>query len=287
MGADVTLAIAAGMLAAVNPCGFALLPAYLSVLVLGDDSPSAARAVGRALALTAWMTLGFAAVFGVFGLLVSPVAAEVQRYLPWFTVGFGALVALAGLWLLLGRELPRLRWRPGGPAVTRSAPAMVGFGASYALASLTCSIAPFLALVVAGFRTGSIAESILLYLAYAVGMGLLVGVAAVAVALARRGLVTRLRRTGRWVPRVQRRAPAGRRGVRRLVRRVGAARARRRRSGRPGHRGRGPDPADPGRVGRRPHSVRSATAVRARSQAASKVPSPLHSTTHATSRSGR
>ena len=202
MGADVTLAIAAGMLAAVNPCGFALLPAYLSVLVLGDDSPGAARAVGRALALTAWMTLGFAAVFGVFGLLVSPVAAEVQRYLPWFTVGFGALVALAGLWLLLGRELPRLRWRPGGPAVTRSAPAMVGFGASYALASLTCSIAPFLALVVAGFRTGSIAESILLYLAYAVGMGLLVGVAAVAVALARRGLVTRLRRTGRWVPRV-------------------------------------------------------------------------------------
>lgn len=148
------------------------------------------------------MTLGFAAVFGVFGLVVSPVAAEVQRYLPWFTVGFGALVALAGLWLLLGRELPTPRWRPGGPAVTRSAPAMVGFGASYALASLTCSIAPFLALVVAGFRTGSVAESTLLYLAYAVGMGVLVGVAAVAVALARRGLVTRLRRTGRWVPRV-------------------------------------------------------------------------------------
>ena len=202
MGGDVTLAVAAGMLAAVNPCGFALLPAYLSVLVLGDDSPGAARAVGRALALTAWMTLGFAAVFGIFGLLISPVASQAQRYIPWFTVGFGVLVALAGLWLLLGRELPLLRWRPGGPAVTRTAPAMVGFGASYALASLTCSIAPFLALVVAGFRAGSIAESTLLYLAYAAGMGLLVGVAAVAVALAQRGLVTRLRRTGRWVPRV-------------------------------------------------------------------------------------
>jgi hypothetical protein len=33
-------------------------------------------------------------------------------------------------------------------------------------------------------------------------MGLLVGVAAVAVALARRGLVSQLRRTGRWTPRV-------------------------------------------------------------------------------------
>lgn len=196
------LALGAGMLAAVNPCGFALLPAYLSVLVLGDDSPRPLLAVGRALLLTAWMTLGFVAVFGVFGLVISPVASQVQQYLPWFTVGFGILVAVAGAWLLTGRELPKLRRRPGGPALTRSAPAMTAFGASYAVASLTCSIAPFLALVVAAFRAGSVLESTALYVAYALGMGLLVGIAAVAVALARRGLVTRLRRTGRWVPHV-------------------------------------------------------------------------------------
>ena len=204
MGETLALALAAGMLAAVNPCGFALLPAYLSVLVLGDDSPGTGRAVGRALALTGWMTVGFVAVFGIFGIVISPLASQVQQYLPWFTVVFGALVAVAGLWLVAGRELPtfRLGRRGGGAALTRSAPAMVGFGASYAAASLTCSIAPFLALVVASFRAGSLAEGVALYVAYAVGMGLLVGVAAVAVALARRGLVTRLRRTGRWVPRV-------------------------------------------------------------------------------------
>ena len=203
MSESLALALAAGMLAAVNPCGFALLPAYLSVLVIGDDSPGAARAVGRALALTAWMTVGFIAVFGVFGLVVSPVASQVQQYLPWFTVAFGVLVAAAGVWLVTGRELPTLLPRTArGWAVTRSVPAMVGFGASYAAASLTCSIAPFLALVVASFRAGSTGEGVLLYVAYGVGMGLLVGVAAVAVALARRGLVTGLRRTGRWVPRV-------------------------------------------------------------------------------------
>lgn len=203
MSESLTLALAAGMLAAVNPCGFALLPAYLSVLVIDDDSPGTARAVGRALALTAWMTVGFIAVFGLFGLVISPVAAQVQQYLPWFTVAFGILVLVAGLWLVAGKELPT--WRPGasrGTAVTRSAPAMVGFGASYATASLTCSIAPFLALVVTSFRAGSTGEGVLLYVAYGVGMGLLVGLAAVAVALAHRGLVTRLRRTGRWVPRV-------------------------------------------------------------------------------------
>lgn len=203
MGDTLTLAVAAGMLAAVNPCGFALLPAYLSVLVLGDDSPGPARAVGRALALTAWMTVGFVAVFGVFGLVISPVAGQVQQYLPWFTTFFGALVALAGLWLLVGRELPRLQLgRGSGRAVTRTAPAMVGFGMSYAAASLTCSIAPFLALVVASFRSGSTGEGIALFVAYSAGMGLLVGIAAVAVALARRGVVASLRRTGKWVPRV-------------------------------------------------------------------------------------
>jgi cytochrome c-type biogenesis protein len=200
---SLTLALAAGMLAAVNPCGFALLPAYLSVLVLGDDSPSTGRAVGRALALTGWMTLGFVTVFGVFGLVISPVASQVQQYLPWFTVTFGGLLALVGVWLLLGRELPRFRLgRGGGAAVTRTAPAMIGFGASYAAASLTCTIAPFLAVVVASFRAGSVGEGVALYVAYALGMGLLVGVAAVAVALARGGLVRGLRRSGRWVPRV-------------------------------------------------------------------------------------
>ncbi|HSF37370.1 MAG TPA: cytochrome c biogenesis CcdA family protein [Nocardioides sp.] len=202
MSESLALAVAAGMLAAVNPCGFALLPAYLSVLVLGDDSPGAARAVGRALALTGWMTIGFITVFGVFGIVVSPVASQVQQYLPWFTVAFGLVVTAAGGWLLAGRELPTVRLGAGGgAALTRSAPAMVGFGASYAIASLTCSIAPFLALVVASFRAGSTSQGVALYVAYGVGMGVLVGLAAVAVALARRGLVTGLRRTGRWVPR--------------------------------------------------------------------------------------
>ena len=118
MRESLTLALAAGMLAAVNPCGFALLPAYLSVLVLGDDSPGTGRAVGRALALTGWMTLGFVAVFGVFGIVVSPVASQVQQYLPWFTVVFGVMVAAAGVWLLVGRELPQSGWV--GAAVLRS-----------------------------------------------------------------------------------------------------------------------------------------------------------------------
>jgi cytochrome c-type biogenesis protein len=191
------LALSAGMLAAVNPCGFALLPAYLSLLVLGDDSPTRAAAVGRALAATAAMTGGFAAVFALFGLAVAPVAGQVQQHLPWFTIGFGLLLAAVGGWLLTGRTLPALLPKlRRAPAVTRSVPSMALFGAAYAIASLGCTIAPFLAIVVSAFRSGSTLEGIMLFAAYAAGMGVIVGAAALSVALTRTAKVGRLRRLG-------------------------------------------------------------------------------------------
>ncbi len=199
-----SLALGAGMLAAVNPCGFALLPAYLSMLIVGDDSPTRARAVGRALYLTAAMTLGFAGVFAVFGLVVAPVASGIQEYLPWFTVALGISLVLVGGWLAAGRSvrMPSLRrGSTGARPLTRSFWSMTGFGAGYATASLTCTIAPFLAVVVAGFRSDSVGVGIGLFLAYAAGMGLVVGAVAVAVALARESLVRRVRRSGAWVPR--------------------------------------------------------------------------------------
>ncbi len=197
------LALGAGLLAAVNPCGFALLPAYLSLLVLGEDAPGRGRAVGRALLLTAAMTLGFAGVFAVFGLAIAPAAAGIQQHLPWFTLVLGLGLALLGAALATGRTL-RLPGRAGvgrGP-VTGSFWSMVGFGAGYAVASLSCTIAPFLAVVVAGFRTDSTLVGLSLFLAYAAGMGLVVGTAAVATALAHGSLVRHVRRAGRWVPRV-------------------------------------------------------------------------------------
>ena len=200
------LAFGAGMLAAVNPCGFALLPAYLSLLIIGDESPTRRRAVARALGLTGAMTLGFAGVFAVFGLAVAPVASGLQQHLPWFTVALGVTLAGLGLVLAAGRTMrvPRLgrgSTRRRAP-LTRSFASMTAFGAGYALASLTCTIAPFLAVVVAGFRTDSVGVGVALFLAYAGGMGLVVATVAVAVALANDSLVTRLRRSGAWVPRI-------------------------------------------------------------------------------------
>lgn len=196
----VGIALAAGVLAAVNPCGFALLPAYLALLVAGEagtENPSRAAAVGRALTAAGAMTAGFAAVFGVFGLVISPVANQVQRHFGWFTIVLGLVVLAVGGWLLSGRTVSIPGLRVGtGPAVRRTWVSMVVFGGAYAVASLTCTIAPFLLVLAMTFWAGSVVTGVVAFLAYAAGMGLVVAAAALAVALSRGALLNRLRRHG-------------------------------------------------------------------------------------------
>nr|WP_030503613.1 cytochrome c biogenesis CcdA family protein [Micromonospora purpureochromogenes] len=194
------LALTAGMLGAVNPCGFAMLPAYLSLLVAGSDGGRGA--VGRALTATAALTLGYVLVFGAFGLAVAPAADWLRPRLPWLTVTLGVLLALAGCWLLAGRRLPAPRPLRVAPRLTRTWPSMVLFGAAYALTSLSCAIAPFLAIVVTSLQAGSPLRGLALFGAYALGMALVVGVAALAVALLRGRVVARLRGAGAWAPRL-------------------------------------------------------------------------------------
>jgi cytochrome c biogenesis protein CcdA len=199
MGAEVPfgVALAAGVLAAVNPCGFALLPAYVSLLVVGDagTAPRPGAALGRALALTAAMTAGFVAVFGVFGLLAAPAADWLTQRLPWLTIVIGIVLIGLGAWLAAGRQItspvPKLS---RAPELRGSFGSMFVFGVSFAIASLGCTIGPFLGVVVASFTSGSPAAGIGLFLAYAAGMALVVGAVAIAVALAQQTVVTWLRR---------------------------------------------------------------------------------------------
>lgn len=191
------LAFAAGMIAALNPCGFAMLPAYLALVVNGEQT-SRARAVGRAVAATAAMAAGFLAVFGLFGLLTVSVASRVQQYAPYLTVVVGIALVALGLWLVTGRELTVLSWnsaRLGSRwAPTARLGSMFGYGVGYAIASLSCTIGPFLAVTGASLRTGSTLDGVLVYVAYAAGIALVVGMLAVAVALANAALIDRIRR---------------------------------------------------------------------------------------------
>jgi cytochrome c biogenesis protein CcdA len=202
----VSLAFTAGLVAALNPCGFAMLPAYLVLVVRGEraDTSAGLAGVGRALAATAGMGLGFLTVFGLFGALTISASAIVQRYVPYLTVVIGIVLVALGIWLLTGRELTLLtprhlggRWAP-----TARLGSMYGYGVSYAIASLSCTIGPFLAVTAAGLRRGSVIGDVSIYLAYIAGLTLVVGVLAVAAAAASTAVVNRLRRILPYVNRI-------------------------------------------------------------------------------------
>jgi len=199
------LAFGAGLVAALNPCGFALLPGYLT-LVVRTDRAGVLTAVGRALAATVAMTLGFLAVFGAFGLLTVTIAATVERYLPYVTIVIGISLVALGIWLLLGRDLtvltPRAVAAGRGRAPTARLGSMFGYGVGYAVASLSCTIGPFLGVTGAAFRGGPVLDGLMIYLAYAAGFGLLVGVLAIAVVFASSALIDQLRRILPYINRI-------------------------------------------------------------------------------------
>ena len=199
------LAFAAGLVAALNPCGFAILPGYLALVVrrdVHDEQRGVLNALGRAVAATAAMALGFIAVFGTFALLTVTAASTVQRYLPYLTIVIGLVLVALGIWLWIGRDLAALtptlhgRWAP-----TARLGSMFGYGLSYALASLSCTVGPFLAATGVAFQGGA-HLGFLVYVAYTAGFTLVVGALAIAAALASSAVAERMRRIIPYVNRI-------------------------------------------------------------------------------------
>ncbi len=183
--APLGFALGAGLVAALNPCGFAFLPAYLALVIAGGSQiTSRPVALARAGAATVVMSAGFLTVFGIFGLLISPLITSMQKYLPFATVVIGVVLITAAVWLLSGRDIAVVTPKLSGGAPTARLRSMYGYGVAYAVASLSCTIGPFLALISTTFHHGSALSGVLAFVVYAGGMAITVGVAALAVAFA-------------------------------------------------------------------------------------------------------
>lgn len=204
-GAPLAFAFGAGMLATVNPCGFSLLPAYLTYFLgldpAGDVTGTAQRNSGvlRAFSVSAAMTAGFVAVFGAVGFVIAQIGSSVQRHLPYVTLVIGLGLVVLGVATLRGRyvrlPVPTLRRSSG----ERGLGSMAVFGVSYALSSLSCTIGPFLAATSSTFSDAGFLAGVSTFVAYALGMGAVVTALTVAVASARTSMVARFRASGRWV----------------------------------------------------------------------------------------
>jgi cytochrome c biogenesis protein CcdA len=182
----ISIALVAGGLAVVNPCGFPLLPAFLSYYLGADERrlPPAPTRLLQGLLVGALVTIGFLGLFALVGLPVSYGIGAIARAVPWIGLATGAALALAGLLALLGKHLRLPTHLKVQPRRERRLGAMLLFGISYGAASLGCTLPLFLTLVGASLGGGG---RITTFLAYGAGMAVVLMALSVLVALAREG----------------------------------------------------------------------------------------------------
>jgi cytochrome c biogenesis protein CcdA len=189
-----------GMVAAFNPCGFALLPAYLTVIVTGSADAQVSRAQGtlHALSFALAMTLGFVAVFTAFGLLFVGVDYALQGsilpYASYVTAVVGVVLVALGVMMASGKEIRGPGMRFAGTAPGRAFASRVAYGATFAIASMSCTIAPFFVVVTAGLAATSPVGVVSPFVVYAVGMGTAVVLVSLIAALAGAGVAAAFRR---------------------------------------------------------------------------------------------
>lgn len=197
----IALAFTAGLVAAVNPCGFPMLPAYLSFFIGGDDEAVDARArVPRAVLSAGAVSLGFLAVFAVLGFPIKQGVTSLYRWMPWLTIVIGVALLVLGTAMLLGWRPPSLVPRLDKGGRTRRFGSMVLFGVSYAVTSLSCTLPVFLTYVLTVPKNP--AAGVVAFLAYGAGMTVVLMALSVAVALARESMVRRMRAALAYVDRV-------------------------------------------------------------------------------------
>lgn len=205
MSSAVTFAFAAGALSTVNPCGFAVLPAFLAYY-LGQSADAGplplpvrlARGVGAGAALSA----GFAAVFTVTGLLLAAGLRLIIGVIPWIAVAVGAALIALGLMLLAGRKIGLAVNANGLAGRDRGVRGLVLFGAAYALASLSCTVAVLLAVVGQALAAADVVAVIAVFAAYSLGAASVLVLLTVSAAVASGAMARVVRRALPYVGRV-------------------------------------------------------------------------------------
>jgi cytochrome c-type biogenesis protein len=194
----VSLSFLRGFVAAVNPCGFVLLPTYL-MFFLGSDVSAAVGDLGsrragvrRALVVSAALTAGFMTVFVVVGLVTYHFTSWIQRNAKYATIVIAVGLVALGISMLRGDRLPIAAPRLDRGGRSRGVGSMFAYGIAYAVASLGCTIGLFLPSLFSARDDGLVAATAQVA-AYGAGMGLLVTALTVSLAVARTGLLGVLR----------------------------------------------------------------------------------------------
>lgn len=183
----------AGVIAAVNPCGFVLLPAYLAYFLGIDASRNERAPLARALKVSAMLSSGFLLVFLVIGTISRLFTQWIEANVKYAAFIVGIAMLVAGVAMLFG-------WKPvfATPNIEvkrdHSLRAMFLFGVAYAVASIGCVIGLLTTVILGSISVHGFFSGVAMITLYGLGMSLLVTTLTISAAFARGGLLRVLRR---------------------------------------------------------------------------------------------
>jgi cytochrome c biogenesis protein CcdA len=180
----ISLAFVAGVMTFLNPCGFALLPAYIAHYLGQRDQGTPSNWVvngWRGLKLGLVVSAGFFTVFGVLGvgfsLLGSAVLSWIGPYLPWVAASIGTILMVGGLLMLSGSFSLGLPLEAFAARITQGNPhhslrSYYLYGMGYAIGSIGCVFPIFFMWAVQPLLQGFVG-GLANFVAYASGMALM------------------------------------------------------------------------------------------------------------------
>lgn len=199
-----SLAFSAGAAAFINPCSFALLPAYLSYFIGRKEedleSVSILENSLRGIKYGGIATLGFAAVFLSIGALVSLIGAQIKPFISPALLIIGVVLVILGALWVIDKPLMYL------PSITKkvklSKTSFFLFGAAYALSSLACVFPIFIMITFSALSTGGFLSGLLVFLSFTLGMGTLMIIVSLGMALSKKALIEKFEAARKYTTKI-------------------------------------------------------------------------------------
>ena len=195
---DLAFPLAAGLIAAFNPCGFAMLPAYLAYF-LGHElksPPDGYQGFLNGVKVSVTLSAGFVFVFALVGILTNTVISEnsIEERAGYITLPIGIILILLGLAMIRGYQpnikIPGLQIKN----FNRQLPSIFLFGVSYAFVSIGCSAPIFFITVGSSFSRDGVINGVAVFITYALGMSIVVTFLTISLALTRTMIAKNMRR---------------------------------------------------------------------------------------------
>jgi cytochrome c biogenesis protein CcdA len=196
MMGNALVVVGAGIMAAFNPCGVAMLPSYIVRLLTGRE-----RRIWDGLWAGLLMTVGFLLVFLIAGVISAVFAAVLGKAVAWIALIVGVGFTIMGILMLFGKN--GISFHIGGNWNGKQGTMMSTFlyGIAYALGSLGCTLPLFSVLVLSSFHTQGAISGLADFLLYAAGMGFVVTIISLASTISQQIVADWVRKSARWMGR--------------------------------------------------------------------------------------